>query len=78
MEPRAVDTLSVDWFNHLSPASSEPLAPVLPRNHGGSGRARARTRPSARTAHRANGAKREGGRTGVAERTAGDGGWRVE
>jgi len=78
MEPRAVDTLSVDWFDHLPPACSGPPAPVLPRKHGGSGEARARTRPSARTVHRANGAEQDGRRTGVAARTAGDDGWRDE
>ena len=55
-----------------------PTAPVPPRKHGGSGGIRARTRPSARTAHRAKGAGRDGGLTGVAARAAGDGGWRVE
>jgi len=78
MEPRTIDTLSVDWFDHWPPACSGPPAPVLPRKHGGSGGARARTRPSAWTAHRANGAEWDGGRTGVAARTAGDGGWMVE
>jgi len=38
-----------------------PHAPVPARKHGGSGGARARTRPSARTAHRANGVGRDGG-----------------
>ncbi|OSX73937.1 hypothetical protein BU14_0319s0025 [Porphyra umbilicalis] len=51
-----------------------PPAPAPPRKHGGSGRACTRTQPSARTAHRANGAGRDGGWTGVAARTAGDGG----
>jgi len=68
----------VDWLDHLPPACSGPPAPVLPRKHGGSGGARARTRPSARTAHRANGAGRDDGRTGEAARTTADGGWRVE
>jgi len=62
MEPRAVDALWVDWFHHLPPACSGPPTPVLPRKHGGSGGARARTRSSARTAHRANCAGRDDGR----------------